>query len=126
MSKGRCPTCGKTLSQKNLDKHIEKIRLSRSVEYGKLLDHLLSEINSVRDINLTDAEIYGFMKSTEEADEEMAIISMNQYIENNVASEGKGLPYLAAIINNATITKKSKQEHEFKVLDRIPPKVNRG
>lgn len=126
MSKGRCPTCGKTLSQKNLDKHIEKIRLSRSVEYGKLLDHLLSEINSVRDINLTDTEIYGFMKSTEEADEEMAIISMNQYIENNVASEGKGLPYLAAIINNATMTKKSKQEYEFKVLDRIPPKVNRG
>jgi len=122
----KCPTCGSTLKSKNLDKQIDSILLSRSKEYGKLYKHVLSEINKSRTVELSSREMYSFLKSTKECDEEMAIISMNQYIENNVAREGKGLPYLAAIINNSTITKKSKQEHEFKTLDRIPPRLDRG
>ena len=122
----KCPTCGSTLKSKNLDKQIDSILLSRSKEYGKLYKHVLSEINKSRTVELSSREMYSFLKSTKECDEEMAIISMNQYIENNVAREGKGLPYLVAIINNSTITKKSKQEHEFKTLDRIPPRLDRG
>ncbi len=122
----KCPSCGSTLKSKNLDKQIDAILLSRSKEYGKLYEYVKSEINKSRTVKLSSREIHSFLNSTKECDEEMAIISMNQYIENNVAMEGKGLPYLAAIINNSTITKKSKQEHEFKTLDRIPPIIDRG
>jgi len=125
-SADRCPSCGSTLKSKNLNKQIDTILLSRSKEYGKLYEYVKSEINKSRTVDLSNREIYSFLESTRESDEEMAIISMNQYIENNVAREGKGLPYLAAIINNATMTKKSKQEHEFKMLDRIPPRIDRG
>jgi hypothetical protein len=122
----KCPSCGSTLKSKNLDKQIDSILLSRSKEYGKLYEYVKAEVNRSRTVQLSSREIHSFLNSTKECDEEMAIISMNQYIENNVAREGKGLPYLAAIINNSTMTKKSKKEHEFKMLDRIPPRIDRG
>ena len=61
--KDRCPTCGSVYKGKNLDKQIKSMRLSHSVEYGKLLDHILWKINSVRTKALVDREIYGFLTS---------------------------------------------------------------
>jgi|TARA_R110000796_G_scaffold44381_12_gene108272 hypothetical protein len=122
--KDRCPTCGSVYKGKNLDKQIKSMRLSHSVEYGKLLDHILWKINSVRTKALVDREIYGFLTSVNDCDDEMAVISMNNYIEKKYAISGKGLPYLASMIFNSSVNKKSRQDYEFKSLDRLPPRID--
>jgi hypothetical protein len=54
----------------------------------------------------------------------MAVISMNNYIEKKYAISGKGLPYLASMIFNSSVNKKSRQDYEFKSLDRLPPRID--
>ena len=125
-SKHKCPTCGSTLKSTNFEKQILKLRLSHSVEYGKLFDHIVKLINNSRSIPLTDRDIYGFLNAVSDCDDEVSIVSMNSYIDNNYAISGKGLPYLSAMIINSSATKKSRQEYEFKTLDRLPPKIDEG
>ena len=124
MPKSKCPTCGSTVKRQSYTNQIQKIRMSYSKEALLLIDTSIESINSSRDLNLTESDIYGFLSEIDKCDNDMVIMSINNYLKSNAPKEGKGLRYLSAIIINNNSSKSARKRHEYLSMDRIPPKID--
>ena len=124
MPKSKCPTCGSAVKKQTYTKQIEKKRMSYSKEALLLIDTSVETVNSSRDLKLTDSDIYGFLSEIDSCDNDMVIMSINNYLKSNAPKEGKGLKYLSAIIINNNSSKSARKRHEYLSMDRIPPKID--
>ena len=124
MPKAKCPTCGSTVKRRSYANQIEKIRMSYSKEALLLIDTSIESINSCRDVNITESDIHGFLSEIDKCDNDMVIMSINNYLKSNAPKEGKGLRYLSAIILNNNSSKSARKRHEYLSMDRIPPKID--
>ena len=124
MPKSKCPTCGSAVKKQPYTKQIEKKRMSYSKEALLLIDTSVETVNSSRDLKLTDSDIYGFLSEIDNCDNDMVIMSINNYLKSNAPKEGKGLKYLSAIIINNNSSKSARKRHEYLSMDRIPPKID--
>ena len=124
MPKSKCPTCGSAVKKQTYTKQIEKKRMSYSKEALLLIDTSIETVNSSRDLKLTDSDIYGFLSEIDSCDNDMVIMSINNYLKSNAPKEGKGLKYLSAIIINNNSSKSARKRHEYLSMDRIPPKID--
>ena len=124
MPKSKCPTCGSAVKKQTYTKQIEKKRMSYSKEALLLIDTSVETVNSSRDLKLTDSDIYGFLSEIDNCDNDMVIMSINNYLKSNAPKEGKGLKYLSAIIINNNSSKSARKRHEYLSMDRIPPRVD--
>jgi hypothetical protein len=124
MPKSKCPTCGSAVKKQTYTKQIEKKRMSYSKEALLLIDTSVETVNSSRDLKLTDSDIYGFLSEIDNCDNDMVIMSINNYLKSNAPKEGKGLKYLSAIIINNNSSKSARKRHEYLSMDRIPPKID--
>ena len=124
MPKSKCPTCGSAVKKQTYTKQIEKKRMSYSKEALLLIDTSVETVNSSRDLKLTDSDIYGFLSEIDTCDNDMVIMSINNYLKSNAPKEGKGLKYLSAIIINNNSSKSARKRHEYLSMDRIPPKID--
>ena len=124
MPKSKCPTCGSAVKKQTYTKQIEKKRMSYSKEALLLIDTSVETVNSSRDLKLTDSDIYGFLSEIDNCDNDMVIMSINNYLKSNAPKEGKGLKYLSAIIINNNSSKSARKRHEYLSVDRIPPKID--
>ena len=124
MPKSKCPTCGSAVKKQTYTKQIEKKRMSYSKEALLLIDTSIETVNSSRDLKLTDSDIYGFLSEIDNCDNDMVIMSINNYLKSNAPKEGKGLKYLSAIIINNNSSKSARKRHEYLSMDRIPPKID--
>tara|TARA_A100001391_G_scaffold179792_1_gene144919 strand:- start:781 stop:1170 length:390 start_codon:yes stop_codon:yes gene_type:complete len=119
----KCPTCGTSIKKQKYTNQIDKMRMSYSKECLNLIDHSIAEIDKHRNIKLSETDVYAFMTQIKDCDSDMVIMAINNFIKADSPKEGKGIKYLAAIINNNNSTKTAKKRHEFLTMDRIPPKV---
>ena len=124
MPKTKCPTCGSTVKKQTYTKQIDKIRMSYSKEALLLIDTSIETVNSTRDLKLDESNIYGFLSEIGKCDNDMVIMSINNYLKSNAPKEGKGLRYLSAIILNNNSSKSARKRHEYLSMDRIPPKID--
>jgi len=124
MPKSKCPTCGSAVKKQTYTKQIEKKRMSYSKEALLLIDTSVETVDSSRDLKLTDSDIYGFLSEIDNCDNDMVIMSINNYLKSNAPKEGKGLKYLSAIIINNNSSKSARKRHEYLSMDRIPPKID--
>ena len=124
MPKSKCPTCGSAVKKQTYTKQIEKKRMSYSKEALLLIDTSVETVNSSRDLKLTDSDIYGFLSEIDNCDNDMVIMSINNYLKSNAPKEGKGLKYLSAIIINNNSSKSARKRHEYLSMDRVPPKID--
>ena len=124
MPKSKCPTCGSAVKKQTYTKQIEKKRMSYSKEALLLIDTSIETVNSSRDLKLTDSDIYGFLSEIDNCDNDMVIMSINNYLKSNAPKDGKGLKYLSAIIINNNSSKSARKRHEYLSMDRIPPKID--
>ena len=124
MPKSKCPTCGSAVKKQTYTKQIEKKRMAYSKEALLLIDTSVETVNSSRDLKLTDSDIYGFLSEIDNCDNDMVIMSINNYLKSNAPKEGKGLKYLSAIIINNNSSKSARKRHEYLSMDRIPPKID--
>ena len=124
MPKSKCPTCGSAVKKQTYTKQIEKKRMSYSKEALLLIDTSVETVDSSRDLKLTDSDIYGFLSEIDNCDNDMVIMSINNYLKSNAPKEGKGLKYLSDIIINNNSSKSARKRHEYLSMDRIPPKID--
>ena len=124
MPKSKCPTCGSTVKKQTYTKQIEKKRMSYSKEALLLIDTSIETVDSSRDLKLNDSHIYGFLSEIDKCDNDMVIMSINNYLKSNAPKEGKGLKYLSAIIINNNSSKSARKRHEYLSMDRMPPKID--
>ena len=124
MPKSKCPTCGSAVKKQTYTKQIEKKRMSYSKEALLLIDTSIETVDSSRDLKLNDSDIYGFLSEIDKCDNDMVIMSINNYLKSNAPKEGKGLKYLSAIIINNNSSKSARKRHEYLSMDRVPPKID--
>tara|TARA_R110000737_G_C14539691_1_gene478784 strand:- start:16 stop:312 length:297 start_codon:yes stop_codon:yes gene_type:complete len=98
--------------------------MSYSKEALLLIDTSIETVNSTRDLKLDESNIYGFLSEIGKCDNDMVIMSINNYLKSNAPKEGKGLRYLSAIILNNNSSKSARKRHEYLSMDRIPPKID--
>ena len=98
--------------------------MSYSKEALLLIDTSIESINSCRDVNITESDIHGFLSEIDKCDNDMVIMSINNYLKSNAPKECKGLRYLSAIILNNNSSKSARKRHEYLSMDRIPPKID--
>ena len=120
----KCPTCGTVVKKQKYTQQIQNMRMAYSKECLNLIDYAVKEIDQYRNIDFSEVDIYGFLSQIKDCDGDMVIMAINNFIKANSPQEGKGLKYLAAIINNNNSSKTAKKRHEFVTMDRIPPKID--
>tara|TARA_R110000796_G_scaffold24207_1_gene69119 strand:- start:1750 stop:2046 length:297 start_codon:yes stop_codon:yes gene_type:complete len=98
--------------------------MSYSKEALLLIDTSIETVDSSRDLKLNDSHIYGFLSEIDKCDNDMVIMSINNYLKSNAPKEGKGLKYLSAIIINNNSSKSARKRHEYLSMDRVPPKID--